>query len=424
MATSRKAHLAILIYWFLIFIEISVGNGFRVHSEREIKDVSGVLDVLHDRGYPGEKHSATTLDGYQLTLHRIPRGRGCGNPGNRTDHGYQCRGSRPVVLLLHGMFVTSSSWLVNPSKSSLPLMLADAGYDVWMADTRGGKLSRRHSKHSATSPHYWRWSWDEVARYDLPAIIDRALERTFQPSLYLVCHGLGCTSALAALSTNTDTSDKVRMLLTMAPISRLGHSEMLNSLSKRAVKQALKRLPDGEFSPNIFDGLASESSKIARRISAAICPNADIKNPCQRNLLFALNGGTSANMNATRMPEILAHAQAGTSKRMIAHLAQMVGAKRMRTFDSAQAYDLSRVKVRVAVFSGDQDALACPKDVSWLVKRLRKRIARDVQVRGFGHLDFIWADGVRQQVYKPIIRIIRRDEKKNGRSRASNSIFF
>jgi len=302
--------------------------------------------------------------------------------------------------------------------------LADAGYDVWMADTRGGKPSRRHSKHSSSSPHYWRLSWDDVARYDLPAIIDRVLKRSFQPSLYLGCHGLGCTTALASLATNTDTSDKVRMLLAMAPISRLGHSETLNALSKRAVKQALKRMPDGEFSPNIDDGLATESSKIVRRISAAICPYAEAKSPCRRNLLFALNGGASGNMNATRMPEILAHAQSSVSKRMIAHLAQMVGAKRMRTFDSAHAYDLSRVKTRVAVFSGDQDALACPKDVSWLVKKLRKRIARDVQVRGFGHLDFIWADDVRGRVYKPIIRIIRRDEKKSGKARASNSIFF
>lgn len=36
------------------------------------------------------------------------------------------------------------TWLLNPPDQTLPLILADQGFDVWIANTRGTRFSRKH----------------------------------------------------------------------------------------------------------------------------------------------------------------------------------------------------------------------------------------------------------------------------------------
>lgn len=56
-------------------------------------------------GYPAESHYVSTSDGYIMTLHRIPKGREGEPNGN-------------VVYLQHGLFFSSSQWvLTGPNKA-------------------------------------------------------------------------------------------------------------------------------------------------------------------------------------------------------------------------------------------------------------------------------------------------------------------
>ncbi|KAJ1391589.1 AB-hydrolase lipase domain, partial [Sesbania bispinosa] len=76
----------------------------------------------------------TTKDGYILSLQRIPEGRAKAS-GSVTK-------KEP-----DGM-----TWLLNSPEQNLPLILADNGFDVWIANARGTKYSRQHTSLNSSDP--------------------------------------------------------------------------------------------------------------------------------------------------------------------------------------------------------------------------------------------------------------------------------
>ncbi|CAB4274109.1 unnamed protein product [Prunus armeniaca] len=188
--------------------------------------------MVETQGYTCQEHQfqVTTADGYILGLQRIPKGRS----GNEIA-------DRQPVLLQHGLLLDASSWLLNPPDQSLAFILADNGFDVWLANSRGTKSSRGHTSLSPDDdPAYWDWSWDELASHDLPAFFQYVNNQTGQ-KLHYVGHSLGTLTALAAFS-QEKLLNLLRSAALLSPVAYLGQMSSLFKLKLLGVQE----FPNGQ----------------------------------------------------------------------------------------------------------------------------------------------------------------------------------
>lgn len=91
-------------------------------------------------GYPLEKHRVNTKDGWVLNMYRIPHGKYRNNKP----------GPRPVVLLHHGITLSSACFTLLNANESMAYILADAGRS-WDAQQSAAAATALCSK-SQTTP--------------------------------------------------------------------------------------------------------------------------------------------------------------------------------------------------------------------------------------------------------------------------------
>ncbi|XP_041986917.1 lipase 3-like [Aricia agestis] len=343
------------------------------------------LAILHGRRI--ESHVVLTRDGYFITIHRLKTSNEI--PTNRT------------VLLHHGLLGSSADWMILGPKKSLAHLLLNASFDVWLVNARGNYYSRDHLRDINST--YWNFTWYEMGKYDLPAIVDYVLQ-VINPNeqLTFIGHSMGGTAFVTMLTLHPDYNDKFRMAILLAPLVFMANTEgplrVLGAVALDPPEELLDFLGAHEF---------LSDKKVPEWMIKEYCNDSEIQ--CLNPSMFF----TASVIDTDRWDEALIRSvwnyfPAGASTNTILHYAQMVKSGKFHEFkDENQEISLSYVKVPIVLFSSNNDRIAKVSDILRLYFKLSCPIDHNIiRDKGISHMDFVWNPSADAIVYSKILAYI------------------
>ncbi|KIM27300.1 hypothetical protein M408DRAFT_330180 [Serendipita vermifera MAFF 305830] len=178
------------------------------HWEKEnvVKDIAY---YARHCGYDIKDETVETQDGYFLRMHRVI------NPRHRP--GPDGRGGFPV-LILHGLFQSSGSFVTSEERSLAFWLSEHGGYQVFLGNNRA-VFGMGHRHLSRKDPRFWDWTIRELAMYDLPALVEWVCLATGYDKIGFIGHSQGNGVAFLSLSLGhrPELGEKLSCFIALAP---------------------------------------------------------------------------------------------------------------------------------------------------------------------------------------------------------------
>ncbi|EEB09974.1 Lipase 1 precursor, putative [Pediculus humanus corporis] len=336
-------------------------------------------------GYPGEMHEIQTKDGYILTLHRIPH------------NGTNLNANRPVVLLQHGIVLSSDQWVLRGTQD-LVFQLSKQGYDVWMSNTR-----------------------DELGNIDLPAIIDYVLQVTKKSHLTYVGHSRGVAMAVILLSSQPEYNSKINLFVGIAPVIYSKEAKCIiyefagnrpNAIMRVSTLQEIFR--KGKVR-NVLS-----TTKTTRLMINSLCKTSPILQNLCLSMSFFINGEDFQMFNKSLMPMMLSHFTLGVGGKELIHLLQISESDVFRPFDYGrqlnikyygktmpEPYNLTKITTPVFLYYGPNDFFVSERDLFKFARELPNFIGYyKIPYNKFNHIDYIFANNANDLFFPHIIHLL------------------
>ena len=350
-------------------------------------------DMVTPLGYPFSSYTTTTDDGYVLKLFRIQA------------KNTKITSGKPVVFLQHGIFDSSDIWLTNTEEHSLGFVLANAGFDVWLGNSRGNKYSRVNTKISPEQTAFWDYSFQEMGQYDVKANIQFILAFTGQAKLTYVGHSQGTSQMFAALgdpATAPFVNSKVKKFIALAPIVYMTHitSKLLRiATSTNILLEGAKLFGVQEWLPG-----SCNTNSITTKFQVYACK----LNPLLCNFALGMVDSNPRYDDLKRLPYFLEHTPSGSSLRTLWHYKQNIQAptatqfnkfdfgpsENLKRYGSTRppAYDFQHIEIPVRGYVGNQDVLGDSEDTTLLREKLAslKKDYKEYVYNNCGHMTFMW----------------------------------
>ncbi|GMS92467.1 hypothetical protein PENTCL1PPCAC_14642, partial [Pristionchus entomophagus] len=102
---------------------------------------------------------------------------------------------------------------------------ADAGFDVFLLNQRGSTYGKKHVNLKTSDNKFWQFTLDEHAKYDSPAMIDKALQLSGESGLYWVGSSQGTIVGFMTLSETPAYNRKVKAIFQLSPVGTGGYAK-------------------------------------------------------------------------------------------------------------------------------------------------------------------------------------------------------
>ncbi|KAJ3093207.1 cholesterol esterase [Quaeritorhiza haematococci] len=378
-----------------------------VDTIASIQRAAGLIRLWN---FPCEEHVAETADGFLIGLQRIPHEQFGARRSKDAGHAH-FSAHRPPVLLWHGLALSSEIFVCNVSpEMNLALVLASAGFDVWLGNFRGNHYSNKHKHLKPDDPEYWHYGIDELANFDIPAAVNYILSVTGYESLSYVGYSQGTAAVTAALSLHEDLNHKINAVCLLAPALRpapLANRYLMALIQSFGPEFLFNVLGRGAFIPWVTDIRNTLSARLyAMPIDGAF------------HYLF---GWKCRNFGPKyRKKALYAHLFAHTSMKTVVHWFQIIHNAQFQTFDQRKSsfipsptrhsintppvkFPTRHIKTKVYMYCGGDDTISDPEHL----KSVMPSSTVIKVIEGYEHLDFLWAEDVKERVWDEIISVLR-----------------
>ncbi|XP_053618643.1 lipase 1-like [Plodia interpunctella] len=334
-------------------------------------------------GYYAEEHTVTTEDGYILKIFRM-RAR-------------QCEGERPPVLLMHGLLMSSDSFLNAGPGNGLAYLLSDVCFDVWSGNVRGNYYSRAHVTLNPNEADFWNFSYDQMGYYDNPAIVDHILKTTGHKKLSYIGYSQGTGIGFIMCSERPGYCDKLNIFINLAPSTRHLYTK---SRFARALVMFFMRHERLFEKAGVHELLRKSEPNAMTHFIVEFC-HTRMGEAMMRSIISLLDSYHRKSLSSSTVRTVCGRSAAGSSLRTVVQYGQAMKSKCFQKFDygadnikiygsvEPPSYNLRATTAPVVLFYGEKDGMVDPIDVMWLAAQLPNLVeAYLVPDPKWNHMDF------------------------------------
>jgi len=304
-------------------------------------------------GYELEEHEVTTNDDYILTLwHLIPK-----------------KTTTKVAYFQHGLADTSWTFFQLGSKS-LPFLLMEEGFDVWLGNSRGNVFSLKHKSKDPSDPDsgFFNFTMEENVKYDLPATIQYIQSKTGKQTMSYIAHSQGSTIFFMLYMTYPElVESSIDRLATIGTVPNIAHATFLPLKLLDFLYKVLAFINKDKPVLVLSDTIRLFISNFCHKFhficeeifehGASIKPTGRVNYETIYNFLYYYPGGTS-NSN------LLHWSQIHTLKQLVHYNPDFNKEKTAIPYDTDV---LKRWKVKALVARSDMDSFSSYDDVTELI---------------------------------------------------------
>ena len=160
-----------------------------------------------------------------------------------------------------------------------------------------------HKTLKSSDPAFWDFSWDDMAKHDLPSMVNYVLHHTKQADLFYIGHSQGTMTAFSGLSENQELASKIKLFCALGPVATIATIQ-----SPIKVLSNIGSYPDHDLIYRMFgrkDFLPS--SLWIRYLAETFCNNVVTTPLICDNIIFLFTG-PSKNLNNSRIAVYTNHA--------------------------------------------------------------------------------------------------------------------
>ena len=351
-------------------------------------------DYIQSFGYGFEEHEVTTEDGYILVIWHLTK---------------KDSSPKKVVYFQHGF--TCTPWVFFSLKeNSLPFLLLENGYDVWLGNSRGTIFSLGHvsKDHTDLNGDYWDYSLDELAVKDLPTTIDYIKKSTSQEKILYIGHSQGtCIFFMLYRHNPTYVENSIEKFVGLGVVPSLTYTNFtpLNILD--FVYKAI------ELSMPITKAIQLNNKQ--RALFSNICKKAPYV--CRELIDTLASTHPTYRIDYTEIYPFMYYYPGGTNSNSLLHWSQIHQEKDLVYFNpnydkekECKHYDIEPIKkwkIKAFIQRSDADSFSSYDDVTILYNSIEdKSNILLVDTIDYCHLDELAAESSIQDLYYPIIRFL------------------